>query len=284
MVAEDEPELERLGGRAAEVRALGFVHEEIVDRTELRRLVPAVADHCVGALVVRNDGAADPFRTVTAFRRKAESLGVRFAEGAAAGRITREKGAWRVETADGGRHAAAVLVNCAGAWADRVAAMIGDRVAVTPIAPMLMITARLPPMIRPVVISLRRILSLKQLRNGTVLIGGGHRGRALPDENRTELDLHKLATNAGVVADLFPGLRRATIVRSWAAIEALMPDEIPVIGPSAVAEGAFHAFGFSAHGFQLGPIVGSVIADLVVRGGANLPIAPFRIDRFADQV
>jgi sarcosine oxidase subunit beta len=73
-------------------------------------------------------------------------------------------------------------------------------------------------------------------------------------------------------------------VRAWAGIEARMPDDIPVIGPSSTSEDLFHAFGFSAHGFQLGPIVGSVIADLVVRGGANLPIAPFRIDRFADQV
>ena len=32
--------------------------------------------------------------------------------------------------------------------------------------------------------------------------------------------------------------------------------------------------------FQLGPIVGSLIADLVTGGNTNLPIEPFRIDRF----
>jgi sarcosine oxidase, subunit beta len=60
-----------------------------------------------------------------------------------------------------------------------------------------------------------------------------------------------------------------------------MPDDIPVIGPSSTSEGAFHAFGFSAHGFALGPIVGAIIAELVTGGKTNLPIAPFRIDRFA---
>jgi len=30
----------------------------------------------------------------------------------------------------------------------------------------------------------------------------------------------------------------------------------------------------------LGPIVGSIIADLVTQGNSNLPIEPFRIDRF----
>jgi sarcosine oxidase subunit beta len=52
-----------------------------------------------------------------------------------------------------------------------------------------------------------------------------------------------------------------------------------VIGPSG-QPGAFHAFGFSAHGFQLGPIVGSIIADLVTTGVTEHPIASFRIDRF----
>jgi len=60
-----------------------------------------------------------------------------------------------------------------------------------------------------------------------------------------------------------------------------MPDGIPVIGASGSAEHAWHAFGFSAHGFQLGPVVGSIIADLVVRGATALPIEPFAITRFA---
>ena len=47
-----------------------------------------------------------------------------------------------------------------------------------------------------------------------------------------------------------------------------MPDGIPVIGPSSTQERAWHAFGFSAHGFQLGPIVGSIVADLVTKLGS----------------
>jgi len=53
-----------------------------------------------------------------------------------------------------------------------------------------------------------------------------------------------------------------------------MPDDIPVIGPSSIQPGLWHAFGFSAHGFQLGPIVGSIIAELVTRGTSSLPIEP----------
>ena len=59
-----------------------------------------------------------------------------------------------------------------------------------------------------------------------------------------------------------------------------MPDGIPVIGASA-AKGAYHAFGFSGHGFALGPIVGRTIADLVVKGDTELPIEAFDIGRFS---
>jgi len=69
-------------------------------------------------------------------------------------------------------------------------------------------------------------------------------------------------------------------VRTWAGLEARMPDEIPVIGPSQTAPNMWHAFGFSGHGFQLSPIVGSLLADLIVEGKSPLPIEAFRPGRF----
>ena len=278
-VAESEAEFEALRQRVESVRALGFGHEELIGQTELRALVPAISDHCVGAILSRGDGAALPYRTVLAFRRKAESLGARFVEGTRVTGLRRAGAVWRLET-DRGALEAPVLVNAAGAWAGRIAEMLGEPVPLEAIAPMLMITARMPPFLKPVLGATARPLSFKQFANGTVLIGGGHRGRAWPDENRTELDFGKLAVSAQTVLDLFPIMRGAEILRCWAGIEARMPDDIPVIGPSATSEGVFHAFGFSAHGFQLGPIVGALIAELVTMGRSNLPIAPFRVDRF----
>jgi sarcosine oxidase subunit beta len=70
------------------------------------------------------------------------------------------------------------------------------------------------------------------------------------------------------------------MVRAWAGLESRMPDDIPVIGPSQTSEGVFHQFGFSAHGFQLGPGVGALVAELIATGATNLPIQPFRIERF----
>jgi sarcosine oxidase, subunit beta len=94
------------------------------------------------------------------------------------------------------------------------------------------------------------------------------------------IDGRKLATSAGTVWELFPAMRAATIVRAWAGIEAYMPDGIPVVGPSATSEGIFHQFGFSTHGFQLGPGTGAVVAELVATGKTNTPIEALSITRF----
>jgi sarcosine oxidase, subunit beta len=279
-VAESEAELAILKTRVEEVRALGFNHEELIDRHELRAVLPAISDHCLGGIICRTDGAANPFRTTMAFRRAASRAGARFVEGARVTGLRREGASWRVDVADGTSHAAASIVNCAGAWADRIAAALGENVPVIPSAFMLMISNRVAPSIKPVVGATSRPLSFKQFANGTVLIGGGYQGTLDRDANATELDFHGLARSAKTVWDLFPIMRGAEIVRAWAGIEARMPDDIPVIGPSAAAPGVFHAFGFSGHGFQLGPISGAIMAELVTTGRTNLPIEPFRITRF----
>jgi carbon monoxide dehydrogenase subunit G len=87
-------------------------------------------------------------------------------------------------------------------------------------------------------------------------------------------------TCARTVSELFSMMRGASIVRAWAGIEARTRDELPIIGPSAHHEGLYHQFGFSAHGFQLGPGAGAVMAELIVNGGSQTRIAELAIDRF----
>jgi sarcosine oxidase subunit beta len=186
---------------------------------------------------------------------------------------------WKIAASNGAFEAKSV-VNAAGAWAGKIAADLGEPVPMKETALMLMITAPVARFVKPVVGVVGRPLSFKQYANGTVMIGGGQQGTADLETNRTVLDYQKLAFNARTAVDVFPRMRNAEIVRAWAGIEGMMADAIPVIGPSSTAEDLFHAFGFSAHGFQLGPIVGSIVADLVTKGETRLPITAFGIGRF----
>jgi len=279
MVAESGDDLARLEGRVRDLRARGHDHERLVSGAELRGALPGVAAGLAGGLVSSCDGYADPFRTVQAFKRRARALGARFLEGTRASRIEHRSGRWRIAA---GRATvdSEVLVNCAGAWGDEVAAFLGEEVPMRAVAPMMMVTVRLPRFLEPVVLGSGRPLSMKQTALGTLLIGGGRLGRADRARGLAQVELTGLAAGARTAVELFPHLRSASVVRAWAGLEGVTGDGLPVIGPSGAWPKAYHAFGFSLHGFALGPIVGEAIARLVENKEVPWSLDPFAVGRF----
>ena len=278
-IAENDEDMEKLEERHRVVASLGYTHEELVDKKTLRRLVPAASGHCVGALYCRGDGFAEPYLTTLAFRTKIKSLGVNIYEKRPVTAIEKHQSLWRVRT-DSGRFEAPVLVNCAGAWGARIASWIGDHAPLTPTPLTMMVTARVQSFLKPVVGLASRKLSFKQMPNGSVVIGGGHISKLNMESERTVIDFTRLKISAQTAEEVFPLMKNVPIVRTWAGIEGIMPDQIPVLGPSRNAPQAFHAFGFCGHGFQLSPIIGQILSELIIEGRSTLPIDAFRIERF----
>lgn len=278
-VAADAAEWEILRARAARMQGLGWSHEELIGAGELYRIVPALRPGCLGGLIAREDGYASPFLTTRAFAAAAGRAGARIVEGVRAGAPRRAGGRWRLESS-AGPIVARVLVNCGGAWGAEIAAALGEIVPLVVDSPMMMVTAPMPPFCGPVVIGVNRKLSFKQAGNGTVLIGGGYRGEPDLAGETSSVEFRNLIKSAAIVSELFPMMREARIVHSWSGIASSLPDGIPVIGRSETEAEAFHAFGFCHHGFQLGPVVGRILSDLVLDGRTDLALEAFRIGRF----
>jgi len=279
LVAENEQDIVTINKRVALLESHGFTHEKIIDGKTARELVPTISPHVCGGIWVKDDGHALPYRAVTAFRLAAQRMGVAVHETTPAQRLDWRDGRWHVTTPRG-TFSAEHVVNNAGAWAAEFAAQVGDPVPLEIGGLMLMITYRLPPFVKPVLGAAGRPLSFKQFANGTVLIGGGLRCPVDVIGRHGEVDFIRLASSAQTVTDLFPHLRELPVNRAWAGVEAFMPDNIPVIGPSMKSPNIVHAFGFSAHGFELGPIVGRIVSELVCDGSTAHPIAPFSAGRF----
>ena len=111
------------------------------------------------------------------------------------------------------------------------------------------------------------------------MIGDGRLGHALLEQNDVALEEDGLARILSTARRLFPVLNNAKVERRWAGIEGYMLDDIPVVSLGA-APGVIHLFGYSAHGFQLGPTAREIVADLVVNKATKYPIVSLRIDRF----
>jgi sarcosine oxidase subunit beta len=277
-VAEHDNDLPALHQRCETMRRLGYTHEEMVDRAELMRLVPALSPHCVGALVARRDGAADPHRALRAFRRACAASGVAIHEGCGVKSIDRNGADWIVHT-DGRRFVARNIVNAAGAWAAHIATMVGDEIQLGLKASMMIVTERLQPLLAPVVSVVGRALSFKQSGQGTLVIGGGLQGSADIDAQKSTVNFVELAKGARAATDLFPAVKDVRITRAWAGMEAKTKDLLPVLGVSPHAPGVFHSFGYSGHGFELVPVAGAIICDLVLRGRTDRQITAFAAER-----
>lgn len=279
-VAEDEAALAGIEARLALSEGLGWRHERLVGRDELYRRVPALAGHCLGALVVDDDGFADPLRAVHAFRRTARSLGVTIREQVRVAAIEGGGDGVAVRLADGAGLAASTVVNCAGAWGAGLAAAVGEPVSVRAVALQMTVTEPVPAFVKPVLGTHGRKLSLKQSDVGTVVIGGGYEGRADLATGDSDLSFAGVTRNLAHAVRLFPQLAEARVVRTWCGIEGIAEDDLPVLGPSRTVPGLIHAFGFCGHGFALCPLVGRIVAEIATGQAPAFDLAPFAADRF----
>lgn len=273
-LAENAEDLAALESRLERACGAGFEHERIIDLKELRRLVPMLSSHCVGAMYVPDDGFASPYKSTRAFQDQARRNGAQILFNHPVQEIEQLSSSWSVKAGEV-EIEAEIVVNCAGAWGDIIASMVGDDLELSAEAPTMMVTAPVEQFLTPVVGAVGRKLSFKQTPNGTILIGGGHRGFLDRLTGETRPDFSKLAVSARTVVDLFPHMEQVPIVRAWCGIEGLTPDKLPYIGQSPSHPEVFHVFGFSSHGFQLAPIVGELVAELIVDGHSHLPLEAF---------
>ena len=279
-IAPGKKEFEQLNSRVEKVQALGFEHEELVDEAEIRRLVPAYGGTCHGGIVTRTDGHANPVRTITAFMRAAVKAGVDLFTRCQVKTIQKTREGFKVATKDGRIFEVELVVNCTGGWGNNVASLVGDKLPIQPEALTMMVAGRMKPFLTPVVGIQGQKLSFKQTENGTVVIGGAHRAQLDMGNEKSFIRIPEVKISANTVRNSFPVMHRSMIVRSWAGIEGMTPDGIPIISESQTVSGCFHVCGFSAHGFQLAPMIGRLAANLILGQKPEIPLHAFSSKRF----
>lgn len=260
------------------VRRYSVIKEEWLDRSALRAIQPNLGDSIIGGIWTAECGSANPARTLHAFRLNLRCAAVSIQEGHLIETIKRVGGVWECRSL-GGHFQAPVVVNCAGGWGAEIAALVGDNLALTRQALMMSVTARSSNRLSTVVGHVGRRLSLKQSSNGTYLIGGGYRGKLNDSDRQACVDPDRLAYNLALAQHVFPALSQCAITRCWTGIEGFSPDHAAYIGASPKNPGFWHCFGFSAHGFYLGPVVGDYLAEMIDTGTTPKTLLPFHPSR-----
>jgi sarcosine oxidase subunit beta len=258
---------------------------EILSGNAVRARFPWLSTEVLAGSYSPDDGHANPRLATPAFARAARRAGARIEENAEVLNLEREGADYRLETADGRIWRAPVVQVSAGAWAGRIAARLEEPVPLTPRGPQMGVTETVPYALEPVLgittKEVREVIYLRQVARGNIVFGGTGHGPADLDAPPFRADPRITLHQFTQLRRMVPALGALRIIRTWSGIEGYMRDDIPVMGPSAKWPGLFYAFGFCGHGFQLGPGVGEVMAELIATGRTETPIEPFHIGRFA---
>lgn len=278
----DADSLEDMRSYAQAAQAEGLVLDEL-DPAELHARFPGIGPDAIAASFSPRDGSANPRLIGPAFADAAARAGASVIDEAPVSDIRRTGTGFTVETAKGTFHAAHLL-NCAGAWGRAIAARFGEDVPLETWGPQMAVTEPLPHRIAPVVgvWSQAHGAYLRQVERGNVVFGGAvDRVRVAEEPGYARPDPARLPAQVAAVLKLVPALADVAIIRQWSGCEGYVADALPVMGPSGTTPGLFHAFGFCGHGFQLGPGVGSAMAELIATGQCETPLEDFSITRSA---
>jgi sarcosine oxidase subunit beta len=172
----------------------------------------------------------------------------------------------------------------AGAWGQKLSLQFGEPVPLDTHGPQMAVTEPVPYAL-PTVIGVytkipEEVIYFRQIPRGNIVIGGGYRSKPDMLNRRAYVEPRSILNQVNQMRRLLPGVGNLNIIRVWSGIEGYLPDSLPVMGPSGTVDGLFYAFGFCGHGFQLGPGVGDVMAELISTGSTSTSIEPFSIRRF----
>lgn len=251
---------------------------ELLSGSRLRAQCPWLGGKAVGGSLCAEDGQANPRLVSPAFALAAQRAGAQIFERSPVDQVSHDGQLFTLRSGTALQVQAPVLLNCAGAWAGALAAQFGEAVPMESHHPAMAVTEPLPFFMDWSLGVEGGGIYCRQVARGNLVMGGGA-GVAL-DADRARSEREAIATLSKQAVELLPALRHAHFIRTWSGTEGYLPDRQPVLGLSQTTPGLIHGFGFAGAGFQIGPAVGEVLAELARDGHSSTPIETFAIQRF----
>jgi D-arginine dehydrogenase len=251
-----------------------FVQLERLDAKGVRELCPLLREDALHGIADGDGIRLDPHALLQGNLRQLRARGGELRTGARAAAVERVSGDWQVTTEQGERFAAPVLINAAGAWADKVAAMAGVEPLGLQPKRRTIITFDAPPGTQ-----LERLPFAKTV--GDELYFAPESGRlfaspmdevpsdpcdAQPDEFEVALAAFRMEERTTVKVD--------RVHSRWAGLRTFAPDRHPVVGYAPDADGFFWLAGQGGFGLQTSPAIAAIVAAAIAGDRSPVPDVP----------
>jgi glycine/D-amino acid oxidase-like deaminating enzyme len=280
MVAQTPAELEVLRTKVAYERSVGL-DTRLVSTDEMLRYEPCLSGDLLGASYCPVEGFANPLLVAPAFMRRAIEAGARLRLRTRVEGIVPGPDHQFLVTTSGGPILAGTVVVAAGAQTRHIGRLVGTDLPVLVHPIQVLATESRPPMLAQLIqYGGARPLSLRQTQYGTFVIGGGWPASEIDGRARLTVERPSLAANAAVATEVMPALREVRMTRSWAGMTSTVgrKNRVGLLG-RAQRLGRFYVLVASGLGFTLGPVLGRLMAELVVDDSTSLPTGAFGLEQ-----
>jgi len=274
-----------------EMRANVALHQQIgvpsilIDQDDVRRLAPHFfVEDIVLAAFEPESGYADAYATTNSFMEAARRQGAKLVQDCTVTEIHVNGGRVTGVSTNQGDFSADIVVNCAGAWADRIGKMVDLQIPLTSWRHDTMFVRR-PKQVgpsHPTVIDNVYKMYFRPETGGLTLVGLED-NNPLGDDPDSNTDHAKdgfVDRAIDRICQRVPAMEEGSLHGAHGGFDGLTPDQRAILG-KAGPDGFYLQCGMSGMGFKLAPAIGACMAELIADGVSQFAdISPYRLSRF----
>lgn len=248
---------------------------------EIHGIVPGInCRDVLGATFSPQDGYVDPYGLVYGYSKQALRRGARiFYQTEAIGlesSLSKIKGI----LTNKGFIEAPIVVNAAGPYAGQIGEMLNLKLPVKPLKRQVFVTGQVNSILKkaPMVISYTPPFYFRP-ESGGLLLSLAEKDEVSNFDTTVSWDhLEELAKRT---LERLPFLEEIEIIRGWAGLRTLSPDQNAIVGEISTGSGFFCAIAFSGHGVMHAPAIGKLVAEMIIEGKTlTMDISDLSPERF----
>ncbi|MCL2405881.1 MAG: FAD-binding oxidoreductase [Defluviitaleaceae bacterium] len=280
MLVTTEKELAQTKKNVALQNSLG-IGTKLITPSEAKALAgPLNTEGLLAATFHDRDGHLNPFTTTRAFADAFVRLGGKVYTNTSITGIRTSNGKITGVDTNRGSIATNTVVNAAGGYVQNIADMVGIELPLYSKRHNILVTEPVERVLGPMLMSFSLNFYCQQTPHGSFLMG-----RTCPDQPR---DLRITADSrfpvamAKTIVKVLPQLKNLRMLRQWAGLYNMSPDNHPIYDQVPGLEGFYLSAGYSGHGFMMSPATGQSMAELILGLPATLPWGQLGFSRFTE--
>ena len=281
----DQGDRESMEANVAMQQSVG-VDTDVVTVEDAREIAPMLSLSGTESFAYEpQSGYADPYSVTTGYANAARKLGADVRSGSPATAIEVSGDRVSAVLTSQERIETPIAVVAAGPWSGPLLSSIGIDVPLRLVRHQVVMFRRPQDLVpdHPVIGDVVNDLSARPDAGNLTLIGVGEDEFVDPDSYNQGVDMPMVERGFKGLVKRMPGMAQAVFRGGWSGLFTTTPDWHPVLDRVDGIEGLYCAVGFSGHGFKLSPMIGVVMAELIMEGQAtSVDISMLDLGRFTE--